>query len=129
MAKIPKEVMDLLGDTESFKILVTVDSAGMPNAAPKGSIIALDDETISFADIMGEKTNANLKANKKVAIVVSKTRPTVYQIKGIFQGYKTSGPLFDTFTKMLESRKMKPKAAGTIKVEEIYSSMPPKRLA
>lgn len=129
MAKMPKEVMDLFSDLESFKILVTADSAGKPNAVPKGSLIAVDEETIAFADIMGEKTNANLKANKKVAIIVSKTRPAVYQIKGTFQGYQTSGPLFDKFTAMLEPRKMKPKAAGTIKVEEVYSSMPPKRLA
>ena len=132
MAKMPKELMDLLNDPQTVKVLATADAARNPNAVPKGSITAIDDQTIAFADIMGEKTNANLRANKKVALVVTaltKTPPAGYQVKGAFQGYQTSGTLFDTFTKKLEPRKLKPKAVGTIKVEEVYSCLPPKKLA
>ena len=128
MAKMPKEVMDLINDPQTVKVLATVDAAKNPNAVTKGSTIAIDDETIAFADILGEKTNANLRANKKIALVATKMPPGGYQVKGVFQGFQNSGALLDKFTKMLEPRKLKPKAAGTIKVEEVYSLLPPSRL-
>lgn len=130
MAKMPKEVMDLINDPQAFKVLATVDADKYPNAVPKGSIIAVDEETIAFADIMGEKTNDNLKVNNKVALVAAtKEPPGGFQVKGVFQGFQTSGDLLDTYTKMLESRKLTPKAAGTVKVEAVYSLLPPSRIA
>jgi predicted pyridoxine 5'-phosphate oxidase superfamily flavin-nucleotide-binding protein len=120
MAKMPKEVMDLFKDREASKMLATIGANGMPNVAPKGSLIALDEGTVAFADIRGGKTRANLEANKKVAVAVVKQR-TGYQVKGTLQGFQTSGPVFDNYVNMLKPMGMTPKAAGIIKVEEVYS--------
>lgn len=123
MAKMPKEVMDLLKDREAQKLLTTIGPDGMPNVAPKGSLTAVDEETVAFADIAGGKTRTNLDANSKVAVAVLKNR-TAYQVKGHLQGFQTSGPVFDNYVKMFQPMGMKPKAAGIIKVDAVYSSSP-----
>jgi hypothetical protein len=97
------------------------------DAVPKGSLRALDEELIAFADIFGDKTNQNLEVNKKVAALAIRMDPVAgYQIKGTFQGFQTSGGLFDRFAKEIKERiKMNIKAVGTIKVDEVYAVAPP----
>ena len=123
MAKMSQEVMNLFKDPEASKVLASVDANGTPNVAPKGSLTALDEETIAFADIAGGKTRANLETTKKAAVAAFKM-PTGHQVKGVFQGFQTSGPLFDQFAKMLKSMGMNIQAVGTIKVEEVHSLSP-----
>ena len=127
MAKMPKEVMDVFNDPKSAKILATAGTILEINAVPKGSLRAVDEEIIAFADIFGDKTNKNLEANKKVAALAFKTDPLIgYQIKGTFQRFQTSGELFDRFAKDVKERiKMNIKAVGTVKVDEVYSVAPP----
>ncbi|MFC1937168.1 pyridoxamine 5'-phosphate oxidase family protein [Chloroflexota bacterium] len=73
MAKMPKEVMDLLNERPlTPKVLATCDATGTLNVVPKETLSAVDEETIAFADIWGNKTNVNLKANSNVAVTVFK---------------------------------------------------------
>lgn len=127
MARIPKEVMDVFNDPSSAKVLATAGTVLEINAVPKGSLRAIDDELIAFADMFGDKTNKNLGVNKKVAALAFKMDPVAgYQIKGTFQGFQTSGELFDRFAKEIKERiKMDIKAVGTIKVDEVYAVAPP----
>ncbi len=127
MAKMPKEVMDLFNEPKSVKVLATAGSILEINAVPKGSLRALDEETLVFADIFGQKTNQNLEANKKVAVLVFKMEPVIgYQVKGTFLEFQRSGELFDRFLREIrEKLKMDIKGVGIIKVEEIYSVSPP----
>jgi len=128
MAKMPKEVIDLINDREAVKVLATCDNAGTLNAVPKGSLGVVDEETLVFADIMGNKTNVNLKATGKAVVLAIKMKPlAAYQIKGTFKGFQNSGPLFTNIAKMAkETQNMDVKAVGTIKVDEVYSAAPPK---
>jgi len=127
MAKMPKEVMDVVNDPSSAKVLATAGTALEINAVPKGSLRAIDEELIAFADIFGDKTNKNLGVNKKVTALVFKMSPVAgYQIKGTFLGFQTSGQLFDRFAKEIKERiKLDIKAVGTIRVEEVYAVAPP----
>ena len=128
MAKMTKEVMELLKDVQVPKVLATCDDAGTLNAVPKGTLTAIDEETLAFADIWGDKTNVNLKATQRAAVAVFKTSlpPVGYQVKGTFQGFQTSGPIFDTFAKAVkEMLNLDIKAVGVIKVDEVYSTAPP----
>ena len=128
MAKMPKEVMDLFNDPQASRALATVDSAGNLNVVPKGSLIAINEETLAYGDIFGGKTKQNLDDTCKAAATVFKMAmpPVGYQVKGTCQGYQTSGPLFDLFAKEVKERiKMDIKAVGMIKVEEVYSVAPP----
>ncbi|MHC1567314.1 MAG: pyridoxamine 5'-phosphate oxidase family protein [Candidatus Syntropharchaeia archaeon] len=122
---MPKEAMDFFNDPEASKVLATVDANGVINVVPKHTLAAIDEETIAFADIFGDKTNKNLEATNKAAAVAYKLPPAGYQIKGTFQGFQKSGPLFDNFAKQVKEKlNMDIKAVGTIKVEEVYSVFP-----
>ncbi|MGA2310665.1 MAG: pyridoxamine 5'-phosphate oxidase family protein [Candidatus Bathyarchaeia archaeon] len=127
MAKMSKEVMDVFNDPKSVKVLATAGTILEIDAVPKGSLRALDQELIAFADIFGDKTNQNLKVNKKVAALAIRMDPVAgYQIKGTFQGFQTSGGLFDRFAKEAKEKiKLDIKAVGTIRVDEVYAVAPP----
>ena len=106
MAKMSKEVMDVFNDPSSAKVLATAGSSVLEiNAAPKGSLRAVSEEVIAFADIFGDKTNKNLQLNKKVSALAFKMSPVAgYQIKGTFLGFQTSGELFDRFAKEVKEK-------------------------
>jgi hypothetical protein len=127
MARTPKEVMDVFNDPKSTKVLATAGTILEINAVPKGSLRAIDEELIAFADISGDKTNKNLEVNKKAAVLALRMDPLAgYQIKGTFQGFQTSGELFNRFSKEVRERiKMTIRAVGTIKVDEVYAVAPP----
>jgi predicted pyridoxine 5'-phosphate oxidase superfamily flavin-nucleotide-binding protein len=127
MAKMSKEVMDVFNDPKSVKVLATAGTILEIDAVPKGSLRALDQELIAFADIFGDKTNQNLEVNKKVAALAIRMDPVAgYQIKGTFQGFQTSGGLFDRFAKEAKEKiKLDIKAVGTIRVDEVYAVAPP----
>ena len=128
MAKMSKEVMDVFNDPSSAKVLATAGSSVLEiNAAPKGSLRAVSEEVIAFADIFGDKTNKNLQLNKKVSALAFKMSPVAgYQLKGTFLDFQTSGDLFDRFPKeVTEKIKLDIRAVGTIRVDEIYAVAPP----
>ena len=128
MAKMSKEVIDVFNDPSSAKVLATAGSTALEvNAAPKGSLRAVSEEVIAFADIFGDKTNKNLQLNKKVSALAFKMSPVAgYQVKGTFLGFQTSGEIFDRFAKEVKEKiKLDIKAVGTIRVDEIYAVAPP----
>ena len=127
MAKMSKEVMDVVNDPNSVKVLATAGTVLEINAVPKGSLRAIDQERLAFADIFGDKTNKNLEVNKKVSALAFKMSPVAgYQIKGTFLGFQTSGELFNRLAKEIKERiKLDIKAVGTIRVDEVYAVAPP----
>jgi predicted pyridoxine 5'-phosphate oxidase superfamily flavin-nucleotide-binding protein len=123
MAKMTKDVMDMLNDSQASKVIATCDSESTLNVVHKGTLAALDEETIAFADIFDGKTNRNLKAINKAAVAVFKTDlpPVGYQVKGTFQEFQTSGQVFDTFARQVkELLNMDINGVGLIKVDEVY---------
>jgi len=127
MAEMSKEVQDLFNNPEASKVLATVDTAGNLNVVPKGTVSAVGADTIAFAELVGGKTKANLESVNKAAVTVFKMSmpPSGYQVKGTFQGFQTSGPLFDKFASMVKQMlKIDIQSVGTIKVEEVYSVSP-----
>ena len=129
MGKMPKQVIDKFNDPKAEKLLSTVDEDGVPNVAYIGSLIAADEETLIYADSMGVKTKRNLKkASKVAALVLLKNQIIAYQIKGIFEGFQTSGPYYELLSQRPEfyfNAYFGVRAVGVIKVEEVYSSCPP----
>jgi uncharacterized protein len=128
MVRMSKGVMDVFNDPGSAKVLATAGSAALEiNAVPKGSLRAVSEDVIAFADIFGDKTNKNLQLNKKVSALAFKMNPVAgYQIKGTFLGFQTSGELFDRFAKEVKEKiKLDIRAVGTIRVDEVYAVAPP----
>ena len=124
MVNIPKEVVEVLNAPDSVKILATADERGMPNAVPVYSIVPINDDTIAFAEIFIIHTKRNLEKNKNANVTVFKAPATAYQLKGMFDGFQTSGPVFDNFAKKMAERKMPMKSVGLIKINEVFAASP-----
>lgn len=122
MVKMPKEVMDMFNDPAASKVLGTIDEKGVLNVAPIGTLSAINEETIAFAEVFGGKTKSNLEKTRKAAAVAYKSPPPAgYQIKGALVGWQTSGPLFDELDEKMKAMGMGITRVGTINVEEVYS--------
>ncbi|MGQ9722928.1 MAG: pyridoxamine 5'-phosphate oxidase family protein, partial [Candidatus Jordarchaeum sp.] len=112
----------------SIKFLATVDSEGKPNAVVIASLVAIDDETLAFADLMINKTKENLLNTKKVAATVYKPAMNSFQVKGTFMGFQNSGLLIDIFNSVDQIRLNTVSnidSIGLIKVEEVYFAQMP----
>jgi hypothetical protein len=128
MAKMSKQVMDVFNDPGSAKVLATAGATALEvNAVPKGSLRAINEDTIAFADIFGDKTNKNLQLNKKGSALAFRITPLAgYQVKGTFGGFQTSGELFDRFAREVKEKvQLDIKSVGTIRVDEIFAVAPP----
>ncbi len=98
MSKLPEELIALLHDTGSIKVIATIDGEGHPHVVVKGSLTTLDNETIVFAEgLEGSLSNKNLVRSiwfdKKVAINITKGL-TSYQVKGRPYKYLITGSVF-----------------------------------
>jgi hypothetical protein len=129
MAKMPPIVMELLNANPVLpKVLTTCDADGNLNTVPKETLYAIDDETIIFADIWGYKTNNNLKTTGKAVVTVFQTQmlPIGYQIKGTFQGFQSSGEMFDVYARRIkEQLNIDIPAVGIIRADAIFALGPP----
>jgi hypothetical protein len=128
MAKMPAPVMEKFAEYEAAKFMATVDEDGMPNVVPILSVMPFGEEMLVFVDIMMNKTKKNLLANRKVAVSVLTKEGISYQVKGTFEEFQTSGPLFDMFAShplLKYNAYSGPRAIGTIRVDSVYTACPP----
>ncbi len=102
MVKMSKGTIDLFRDPEASKMLATIDVNGMPNMAPKGSLIALNEGMLAFAAQSEGKTTENLAVNGKVAAAAFKAA-TGCQVKGTFRGFHAGGPQFEQFAEAIKA--------------------------
>lgn len=129
MAKMPVQVIEKFNDPNSVKFLATVDESGRPNVVYLASLRAVDEETLAYADTVGVKTKKNLRPNSPVAVnVLLREKSISYQIKGTFLEFQTSGPQYEMFSQLPEFKYntyFGVRAAGIIRVDEVYSGSAP----
>ncbi|GAB4344786.1 MAG: pyridoxamine 5'-phosphate oxidase family protein [Candidatus Abyssubacteria bacterium] len=128
MASMPQVVMEKFADMEAAKFMATVDDEGTPNVAPILSVMPFGEDRLIFVDIMMNKTRKNLLANGKVAVSVLTRDGISYQAKGVFEGFQTSGPLYDMFAShplLKYNAYSGPRAVGLIRIESLYTGCPP----
>lgn len=102
MVKLAKEIIDLINDPGSIKILATTDEEGNAHASFKDSMEVLEDGKIAFGEeFEGSQTNVNLVRsiwfNKNVELTVRHKDGTTFQITGRPYRYAHAGPLFRKF--------------------------------
>jgi predicted pyridoxine 5'-phosphate oxidase superfamily flavin-nucleotide-binding protein len=128
MASMPQVVIDKFADMQAAKFMATVDQNGIPNVVPVLSVMPFGEETLVFVDVMMNKTRKNLLNNKKVAVSVLTKDGISYQVKGTFEGFQTTGPLFEMFAthELLKYNAYSgPRAVGLIHVDSVYTACPP----
>ncbi len=60
MAKLSEKAMELFNDHQAMKVMAAVDAADKPHLTPKGTMMAIDDETIAYSEMAGGRAKANL---------------------------------------------------------------------
>ena len=125
---MPAPVMEKFADTEAAKFMATIGEDGVPNVVPVLSVMPFGEETLVFVDIMMNKTKRNLLANRKVAVSVLTKDGISYQVKGTFQEFQTSGPMFEMFAShplLKYNAYSGPRGIGMIQVDSVYTACPP----
>ena len=105
--------------------VATASADGVPNVALVGLLKILDDETILLADNFFNKTEANIKENPKIALVVYDNQSKkAYQMKGSLE-ILTSGTIYDDMVEWVHSKNanLPAKAAVVMHVEEVFNTM------
>jgi hypothetical protein len=125
MVNIPKEVMDVLGGSDTVKAIGTADSEGSPHTIITGSLRAIENETLAFAVVATKTTLNNLKTTKKASIAIYKPPMTGYRIEAIYNSFQDSGPIFDNFTEALKQRGLPCSGVVILKVDGVYVLGPP----
>ncbi|MCS3901462.1 pyridoxamine 5'-phosphate oxidase family protein [Methanococcus voltae] len=122
MVKLNDEMQKALS---GLLFLATASKDGIPNVAPMGANIVVDDETLIISDNFMKKTIANIKENPVVAINVADCRACSLQFKGKAE-YVVEGEYFELTKKWMAEKmpNIKPKGAVVIKFFEIYSVKP-----
>jgi len=122
MAKLPEKAIELFNDNQAMKVIATVDAQGKPHLAPKGTMMALDDETIAYSEMAGGKTKANLEATRQAALLACKELKA-WKVRGVLQGIHTSGDVFERFKKTAKEKfGLDVNNVVVIRVEEVFTS-------
>ncbi|OKY78944.1 MAG: Pyridoxine 5'-phosphate oxidase family protein containing flavin binding domain [Candidatus Methanohalarchaeum thermophilum] len=125
MGSLNEELIEFI-ENNSCEV-ATVDEKGIPNVAPKGSLKAMDNETIVYADMYPGRTSENIKKNPEVAIsVVNYQEMEGYEIKGKAE-LLDSGPIYDKVVEEVSKLPMdlpKPEYAVKVKVKKVINHTP-----
>ena len=148
--EMSEEIQQMLD--ENIVYLATSTPEGKPNVVPIGLVHAISDEELLIVDVLFKKTRRNLEENPEVAIsFTDMKRLQSYQLKGkakIFKNGEIYEKAFDIMKEKALRRKeslgkvgdpeiserarkisemhkrLKPRAAVLITIEEIYSHIP-----
>jgi hypothetical protein len=106
---LPTEVIQLLADPETIKILGTVSLDGVPHVVSKGSIHAGADGNIHLLQVLEHsQSNRNLTHSlwfdRKVTVYLRGKQGISYQIKGRPVRNLIAGPLFEEHYVKLRAR-------------------------
>jgi len=109
MARLSQELIGLLNDPATVKVVSTTDARGVPHAVAKGSLTTLDEELIAWSEGFDSSTsNKNLVGSiwfdRTVAINATKGAVS-YQIKGKLYKCLIAGPIFKSFLQRARERR------------------------
>ncbi|MDR1509267.1 MAG: pyridoxamine 5'-phosphate oxidase family protein [Synergistaceae bacterium] len=102
MSLLNRELINILQDDKSIKVIATVDEEGFPHVVQREDFKVLEDESIVFAEWRESSiTNSNLVRaiwfGGRVALFVSNDENISYQIKGLPVRFDYVSPLYKEF--------------------------------
>jgi hypothetical protein len=102
MGLLNRELINIIQDDKSIKMIATVGEEGFPHVVQRGDFKVLEDESIVFAEWRESSiTNSNLVRaiwfGGQAAIFVSDDKDASYQIKGVPVRFDYVSPLYKEF--------------------------------
>lgn len=97
--QLPQELLELLGERETGKVLATVDENGVPHAVAGQSLYVGDDGNLHYLELFeSSRSNRNLVRSiwfdRPVAIAIQGKNGRSFQIKGKPVRVLIAGPVF-----------------------------------
>ncbi len=120
MVAIPNEILDLMKDKGTVKILVTANAAGQPHAIVCGSFGIIGDDVIAVGEIFMKRSSEYMAENKKVAILVA-NGGKAYEMQATVLGREEKGNDIENLNKGLKVANLNAKALWKFKVSAIYN--------
>ncbi|HKM14161.1 MAG TPA: pyridoxamine 5'-phosphate oxidase family protein [Candidatus Methanomethylophilaceae archaeon] len=120
MVAIPNEILDLMKDKGTVKILVTANAAGQPHAIVCGSFGIIGDDVITVGEIFMKRSSEYMAENKKVAILLA-NGGKAYELQATVIGREGKGTDLDNLNTGLKVANMSAKALWKFKVSAIYN--------
>ena len=125
MVKLTEEIKTAFSKVKIFPV-ATASKDGIPNVAPMGFCMLMDDETIWIADNFMLKSLANLKENPNVAIYLwGPDTGGCFQIKGKAD-LIDSGEKFEKMRSIVHAAKpgLPAKTLIEVKISEVFQCSP-----
>ena len=129
MIQITDDMKDVISKTRIFSV-ATASPDNEPNVVPITFAKLISDDEFLVMDNFMEKTEANLKANPRMAISCWDINPQTkvaraYQFKGCAR-FEDAGEIFDKGYQWVKSLmpQINPKAAVIVKITEVYNLEP-----
>jgi len=130
--KLSKEIINLINDPTTIKIVASTDEAGKPSASRRDTLTVLDDGTLAYAEeFEGSQTNSNvLRAiwyKRKVGISLFNAEGKAYQLFARPVRFDFIGPLHKKFYHELREKKgddSESTGVWILEVDEVINDSP-----
>lgn len=119
MTCVPEKVQSAWNTREGAVVFVTVNPEGIPNAIYVTCVSMHGDDKVVIADNYFGKTQENIRAGSRGAVLFLTPEKKSYQIKGRIE-YYTMGEIYEEM-KGWNPTKHPGRAAVVVNVEEVYS--------
>ena len=124
MVAIPNDVMKVLNDPASVRVLATKNDKGDVHMIQAGSIKAPAPDTVVIGAILMKRTGKNLegmKAKGELASILASSGLNSYELKVKVKDLATAGPIFDGMNAELAKMGMKASGVWVFEVKEVWN--------
>ncbi|MDH7507904.1 MAG: hypothetical protein QHH00_00705 [Methanomassiliicoccales archaeon] len=124
MVQIPDEIMKIINEPTTAKILGTKDSRGSVHLIHVGSLIAPAPDTLAVGAVLMQKTSNNLQEMKKkneTASILLVSGMKSYEIKARVKDFLTSGQLVNAMNERLAKMNLSARGVWTLEPIEIWN--------
>ena len=122
MDLLNSEIIDHVNKVK-LAFVATVSEDNTPNLSPKGTLVALDSETLAFAEIRSPQTIKNIESNPIVEInTIDPTTRKGYRFKGKAE-ILNQGQEFQKILQQYKQNKVESKINSIVKIR-VVSALP-----
>ncbi|HOE52954.1 MAG TPA: hypothetical protein PKO24_04910 [Methanomassiliicoccales archaeon] len=124
MVAIPDEVLKVLNDDASVRVIATKSKEGDVHAIQVGSLKAPSPDTIIVGAILMKRTGKNLESMKErgeLVSILAGNQKASYEIRVKVKDKVTSGPMYDQMNASLQKMGLKANAVWVFEVKEVWN--------
>ena len=124
MVAIPNEVMQVLNDPASVRVIATKSEKGDVHIIQAGSIKAPAPDTVVIGAVLMKRTGKNLermKAKGELVSILAGSKLLSYEIRAKVKDLVTAGPIFDGMNAELAKTGMKASGVWVFEVKEVWN--------